>query len=107
MLSRLREIEQPVYFTFDGVPLRAERGDMLATALLAVGVQQVRRSVVSGAPRGPFCLMGVCFECLITIDGVQNRQACLIEVEDGMTVLSQHGASSLPTRSSVDEGQAS
>ncbi|ATU95332.1 (2Fe-2S)-binding protein [Phyllobacterium zundukense] len=93
MLSRLREIEQPISFTFDGVQMQAERGDMLATALLAAGVDYVRRSVVSDAPRAPYCLMGVCFECLVTVDGVQNRQACLVEVEEGMTVLSQQGAS--------------
>ncbi|MER9025600.1 (2Fe-2S)-binding protein [Mesorhizobium sp. M0815] len=104
MLTRLREIEQSVHFTFDGASMRAERGDMLATALLAAGVHQVRHSVVSGAPRAPYCLMGVCFECLVTVDGVQNRQACLIEVDDGMTVLSQNGASSLPPHSGPDEG---
>ncbi|MGX9574328.1 (2Fe-2S)-binding protein [Mesorhizobium sp. f-mel] len=92
MLNRLREIEHPVSFTFDGKQLKAERGDMLAAALLAAGVDHVRTSVVGSTPRAPYCLMGVCFECLVTIDGVQNRQACLLEVEDGMVVESQRGA---------------
>ncbi|MER9484206.1 (2Fe-2S)-binding protein [Mesorhizobium sp. M0494] len=103
MLSRLSEIEQPVHFTFDGVPFRAERGDMLATALIAGGIHHVRRSVVSDTPRAPYCLMGVCFECLVTVDGIQNRQACLTEVEQGMTVLSQQGALKLSTYS--DDGE--
>ncbi|WP_349963203.1 (2Fe-2S)-binding protein [Rhizobium sp. ZPR3] len=106
MLKRLREIQEPVSFIFDGTEMQAQRGDMLATALLAAGVAHVRRSVVSGAPRAPFCLMGVCFECLVTVDGVQNRQACLVEVEDGMTVLSQQATSSLPAPASVEEGRA-
>jgi len=96
MLNRLHDIEDPVRFTFDGRALRAERGDMLATALLAAGIDHLRRSVVSGSPRAPYCLMGVCFECLVTVDGVQNRQACLIEVADGMTVTSQTGAPTIP-----------
>lgn len=105
MLNRLHEIEQPVQFTFDGMTIQAERGDMLATALLAAGIEHVRQSVVSGSPRAPFCLMGVCFECLVTVNGVQNRQACLIEVEDGMTVLSQKGAPTMPQFAN-SEGEA-
>ena len=96
MLNRLRSLRDPVHFSFDGVPLQAERGDTLAVALLAAGVNHVRRTAISGAARGPYCLMGVCFECLVMVDGIQNRQACLIEVDDEMEVLSQQGARSLP-----------
>ncbi|MBF2712707.1 MULTISPECIES: (2Fe-2S)-binding protein [Agrobacterium] len=104
MLNRLHRIEQPVQFTFDGVIIQAERGDMLATALLAAGIDHVRQSVVSKSPRAPYCLMGVCFECLVTVDGVQNRQACLTEVEDGMTVMSQMGAPTFPKLATSEEG---
>lgn len=106
MLNRLHKIEQPVQFSFDGEVIEAERGDMLATALLAAGVDRVRKSVVSGSPRAPYCLMGVCFECLVTVDGVQNRQACLTEVENGMTVLSQKGAPTIPGLARSNEGTA-
>ncbi|MGI8398269.1 (2Fe-2S)-binding protein (plasmid) [Agrobacterium deltaense] len=106
MLNRLHRIEQRVQFSFDDVVIEAERGDMLATALLAAGVDRVRRSVVSGSPRAPYCLMGVCFECLVTVDGVQNRQACLVEVENGMTVLSQTGAPTIPGLAKNEEGGA-
>ncbi len=105
MLNRLRDLRDPVHFSFDGVPMQAERGDTLAVALLAAGVNHVRRTGISGAARGPYCLMGVCFECLVTVDGVQNRQACLIEVDDEMDVLSQQGAPSLPMP--VDDGEGS
>jgi D-hydroxyproline dehydrogenase subunit gamma len=47
---------------------------------------------VSGARRAPYCMMGVCFECLVTIDGVGNRQACLIPARAGMRVETQTGA---------------
>lgn len=64
----------------------------VATALLGTGITTVRHSVVGNQPRAPYCLMGICFECLVTIDGVQNRQACMVPVRDGMTVSFQHGA---------------
>lgn len=95
MLLRTREINDRISFTFDGEPLWAERGDTLALALLAAGVGVFRTSVVGGVPRAPYCLMGVCFECLVTVDGVQNRQSCLIEVHEGMSVESQPGARTL------------
>jgi len=50
---------------------------------------------VDGAPRAPYCMMGVCFECLVTIDGVGSRQACLVRVAEGMRVEIQAGAREL------------
>jgi len=81
-----------VTFTFDGTPLTASKGDTVAAALLAAGVTRFRTTPVSGADRGPYCMMGVCFECLVTIDGRGNRQACLTTIEEGMRVETQHGA---------------
>jgi predicted molibdopterin-dependent oxidoreductase YjgC len=49
----------------------------------------LRASPVSGAPRAPYCLMGVCFECLVEVDGVRDRQACLTTIRDGMRVRRQ------------------
>ena len=65
--------------------------DSVAAAMLASGVTQCRTTAVSGAPRAPYCMMGVCFDCLVTIDGVGNRQACLTRVRDGMRIEMQHG----------------
>ena len=50
-----------------------------------------RTTPVSGAPRAPYCLMGVCFECLVTIDGVGNRQGCMVAVRDGMRIETRKG----------------
>jgi predicted molibdopterin-dependent oxidoreductase YjgC len=80
-----------VAVTFDGRALRVPRGASVAAALLAVGVQRFRTTPVSGASRAPFCMMGVCFECLVEIDGVANRQSCLVPVAEGMTIRSQCG----------------
>jgi len=86
-----------VRFTFDGAPMQAREGDSVATALLAAGVTTCRTTPVSGAPRAPYCMMGVCFDCLVVIDGVGNRQACLVPVSDGMAVQTQHGKRELGT----------
>lgn len=78
-----------VRFTFEGREMSARAGETIAAALIADGETTTRQSVVTGAPRGPFCMMGVCFECLVEIDGVPNRQACMIEVRPGMNVCRQ------------------
>ncbi len=92
MFRRIVETPETIAFTFDDRPLRAAPGDSVAAALLRAGVDTFRTSVVGGEPRGPHCLMGVCFDCLVTIDGVPNRQSCQVEVAEGMLVESQHGA---------------
>ncbi len=86
-----------VTLTFDGTPLTALKGDTVAAALLAAGVTRFRTTPVSGAERGPYCMMGVCFECLVAINGRGNRQACLTTVEEGMRVETQHGAATYST----------
>lgn len=78
-----------VAITIDGMRTLAKSGDSVAAAMLAAGVLAVRATAVSGAPRGPYCMMGVCFDCLVSIDGVGNRQGCLIAVQDGMQVETQ------------------
>lgn len=92
MFKRLRESPaEAVTISVDGRSLKARVGDTVAAALLAHGVDHIRTTPVSGAPRAPYCMMGVCFDCLVTIDGVGNRQACLVPVRDGMRVETQHG----------------
>ena len=80
---------------FDGAPIAARAGDSVAAALLAAGIVATRTTPVSDAPRGPYCMMGVCFDCLMVIDGVASRQACLTPVREGMRVERQHGARAL------------
>ena len=83
---------EPVTLTFEGQPVTARAGDSVAAAMLAAGHLAARTTPVSGAPRGPFCLMGACFECLVEIDGEPNRQACMTPVAEGMQVRPMHGA---------------
>jgi len=81
------EIERgpQVGVTVDGRPVRAFEGESVAAMLLAEGVAATRRTR-GGMPRGIFCGMGVCFECLITVDGIPNTRACMTWVRDGMAI---------------------
>ena len=91
MFKRLADAGAAVALTIDGKPVQASSGDTVASALLAAGVDRCRTTPVTGAPRLPYCLMGVCFDCLVTIDGVGSRQACLVPVHEGMKVETQVG----------------
>jgi predicted molibdopterin-dependent oxidoreductase YjgC len=92
MFRRLEPTAGPVRFSYEDQEIVAQPGDTVATALLLAGETNLRTTPVSGAPRTPYCMMGVCFECLVEIDGIGNRQACLTPVAAGMRVRRQHGA---------------
>lgn len=80
-----------IVITVDGAQVSARPGDTVAAALLAAGLSATRTTPVSGSPRAPYCMMGVCFDCLVTIDDIGNRQACLVPVSAGMRVETQKG----------------
>jgi hypothetical protein len=80
-----------VGFTLDGMAVEGAEGDSVAAALLALGRTACRETAVTGAPRGPYCMMGVCFDCLVVIDGVGNLQGCLVPLREGMAVEVQRG----------------
>lgn len=84
-----------VSLTFNEQTFSVPAGISVAAALLMSGVNRFRATPVSESPRAPYCMMGVCFECLVEIDGVPNRQSCLIDVADGMRIHSQEGARDL------------
>jgi D-hydroxyproline dehydrogenase subunit gamma len=92
MFARLPGVEaSSVSLTIDGKQVAARVGDTVAAALTAAGLSHCRTTPVSGECRAPYCMMGVCFDCLVTIDGVGNRQSCLVPVRDGMRVELQRG----------------
>ena len=92
MFKRLQEIAEPVRFDFEGETVTAADGESIAAALAAHGVRATRESAVSASPRAAHCMIGVCFECLVEIDGRANRQACLTPVRAGMKVRRQRRA---------------
>lgn len=92
MFKRLPEAEGPaVAVTIDGQMVHTREGDSVAAALFASGRGYCRTTPVSGAKRAPYCMMGVCFDCLVTVDGVGNRQGCLVRVQKGMRIETQQG----------------
>jgi succinate dehydrogenase/fumarate reductase-like Fe-S protein len=86
MSRRLATAGTPVRFTFEGIEVEGVSGDTVAAALLAAGHRTLGQSAVAGAPRGPYCLMGACFDCMVQIDGVPHRQACMVQIAPGMQV---------------------
>ncbi len=89
-------VADTVMVTIEGEPVAVAAGDTVAAAVLASGLAYTRTTPVSGARRAPFCMMGTCFECLMEIDGVPNRQACQVRVTEGMTIRRQQGAGHWP-----------
>ncbi|MEW6339532.1 MAG: (2Fe-2S)-binding protein [Paraburkholderia sp.] len=79
----------------DGRTVQVPDSFTVAAALLANGWDACRTSAISAAPRGPFCMMGVCFECLVEVDGVPNVQGCMTPVREGMQVRAMQGKARL------------
>jgi hypothetical protein len=78
-------VNERLSFTFAGRACHGRRGDTIATALWATGVRDLRASARLGEPRGPFCCMGVCFDCLVRVAGTPVR-ACTTPLRHGMVV---------------------
>lgn len=70
--------------SLDGRAITVERGTTVAIAMLNAGVSVFRESV-SGEPRAPLCGMGVCYECMVTIDG-QRELSCQTLCQEGMRI---------------------
>ncbi|MEL6266457.1 MAG: (2Fe-2S)-binding protein [Pseudomonadota bacterium] len=87
MTAHRARIDAPaaIRLRMEGADVLAIAGESVAAALMAHGRLTLRHAPRSGAPRGAFCLMGVCQECVMLIDGVR-RQACMAEARDGMVV---------------------
>jgi predicted molibdopterin-dependent oxidoreductase YjgC len=84
----------------EGRPVGAFLGETVATVLLAEG-HVALRTTVAGQPRGVFCGMGVCFDCLIVVNGKPNTRACMTFVEEGMRIARQAGLEAVPDASSA------
>jgi len=88
-LENLRSTEMGILrvsITVNGEPIEAFAGETVYAALSAAGFKGLRESK-TGESRGAFCGMGVCYECLVTIDGKPQQRACITPVRDGMEIL--------------------
>lgn len=92
MLLPTDEQRIAVEISVEGRRVVAHEDEPLAIALLNAGFVPLRYTPVSGQPRTPLCMMGVCFDCLVEVDGEQNVQSCMVPVHAGMQVLLPKGA---------------
>ena len=82
----------------EGRTVMVPEGASAAAAVLAAGSDSIRQTPVEGGQRAPYCMMGVCFDCLAEIDGVPNRQSCMVEVRPGMRINRQIRARQIDPR---------
>lgn len=96
MFRKLHESGAPALtHTIDGESVRAEPGETVAAVLLRQPEPASRTTPVHESPRAPYCMMGVCFDCLAIVDGVASTQTCLTTVREGMRVERQFGRRSV------------
>ncbi|MGT2476511.1 (2Fe-2S)-binding protein [Paraburkholderia terrae] len=92
MFKKLPDLVEPAVTVYvDGRAITAEAGETVAAVLLRESPASSRTTPVNGSPRAPYCMMGVCFECLAVVDGVASTQTCLMTVKEGMRVERQLG----------------
>jgi predicted molibdopterin-dependent oxidoreductase YjgC len=97
MFKRLQDAQAavaqaPLSLTLNGRAIVCRDGDSVAAAMFASGDEACRDTAVNGVPRGPYCMMGICYDCLVTIDGRANQQACMTPARAGMNIERQRGA---------------
>jgi predicted molibdopterin-dependent oxidoreductase YjgC len=76
----------------DGRAVQVPEGASAAAAVLIAGLPAIRKTPVGGGDRAPYCMMGICFDCLAAIDGIPNTQSCMVTVRRGMRIRRQQGA---------------
>lgn len=83
--------KEKITIYFDGKPIEALEGEPIASALMSAGVRSFRKTVKNHEPRGMFCAIGRCTDCMMVVDGKPNIRTCVTLVKDGMKVQSQIG----------------
>ena len=82
-----------VKFTYDGKTLEGYKGEPIASALRVAGVMAHRYTAKKHEPRGVFCAIGRCTDCVMVVDGKPNVRTCITPLAEGMTVETQYGVS--------------
>ena len=81
-----------ITFTYEGVELSAQPGQSIAAALIANNERITRFTRIENKARGAFCGIGICFDCLIIVNGQSNQRSCITEIQEGMVLAVQHGS---------------
>lgn len=90
VLGPLPEVPM-VKIIVDGEPMEAREGEMIAAALIATGKKYFRKTIKTHEPRGIYCGIGRCTDCVMTVNGIPNVRTCITPVEDGMVIETQMG----------------
>ena len=80
-----------VRITVDGRPILAKKGEVIAAALMANGIRIHRYTAKVGEPRGLFCGIGQCTDCMMVVNGQANVRTCITPVAEGMVIETQYG----------------
>lgn len=92
MFKQLPDTEtETVEVTLNGQTLRVSKSITVAAMALSQNLPFTRTTAITNSKRAPFCMMGVCYECLMVINGIPNQRACSTYVENGMRVDTQLG----------------
>jgi len=97
-MRRIREhpilsvrVKEKVEITVDNRKIHVQKGDNLAAALMSAGVDVFRYTPKRREPRGIFCGIGQCNDCVMVVDGVPDVRTCATRVRKGMVVKTQQG----------------
>lgn len=96
ILGALPEAEVVTIY-FDGQSIPARAGEPIEAALMNAGIRAFRTTAKRHEPRGIFCAIGRCTDCMMIVDGVPNTRTCVTLVRDGMQVETQHGLAAMRT----------
>lgn len=90
ILGKMEE-KKKVTIYVDGKEIEAYEGEMIASALVSNGIKVLRLTKRRLSPRGVFCAIGRCTDCVMTVNGVPNIRTCVTPVADGMQITTQRG----------------
>lgn len=83
--------KETIIIDVDGKKIKAKKGEMIAAALMANGIKIHRYTVKRKEPRGVFCGIGQCTDCVMVVNGKPNVRTCITPVEEGMIIKTQYG----------------
>ena len=86
-----RDMGRKVAISVDGKEMQAFEGEPIAAVLMANGIRVFRKTRKRGEPRGVFCAIGRCTDCIMTVDGVSNVRTCVTMVKEGMEIRTERG----------------
>lgn len=89
--------QKKVTFYYNGIPMEGIEGEPVAAALMSAGIRVFRTTAKRREPRGIFCAIGRCTDCMMVVDGIPNTRTCVTSLKEGMRVEKQEGLERIGT----------